>query len=513
MSENKWSMGVKYTDTIKELVEKVEVLQGSTVVPNDKGLLVNGKPVEIIGRGGGGEVYKILNKENKYQAVKIASSGENDSGEHLYFEKFPAGAVKSDALMKMYYASEDGKITVTEYCEKGDLGQLDRAVARELCGDPEKLDKLLGGLGELHDKKCINRDIKPPNIFVREDGSLVIGDPGIMVKCSDDYIISKAIYIGTPDYVGPENASEAECDQRKSDIYGLGMTLFEIHAVSKGKSILKSLFPDSSNGSRIRVSLRAVMDPEDFQSRMRNKLDEADPPLGENMKTFIMRACDPNVKTRASLDELKGIVNKMKKEKKKEMEKKKEKTEETKDLGGGKKEVEDKKVKVETEETKGQKGEKKEVKVKGAKDPEMAKEKVEKKDVKVKGAKDPERVKEEVGKKKVTVAEAGKARLKNGLGESPAIPQGSGSPNNPRVILPPLIKKKKDNQEKSPVTPPDNNRGSAPKNIAVLNILKANGVHSSENTPKDIKITETSAPSVSSAVTSSSPGGGKGPRV
>jgi serine/threonine-protein kinase len=88
------------------------------------------------------------------------------------------------------------------------------------------------GLDAAHRQGVVHRDIKPHNMLILpETGELKIMDFGIArvseVKGGQGGLTTDGTVMGTPDYIPPEQAQGQPADTR-SDIYSLGVVLFEI---------------------------------------------------------------------------------------------------------------------------------------------------------------------------------------------------------------------------------------------------------------------------------------------
>ena len=88
-------------------------------------------------------------------------------------------------------------------------------------------------LQHVHKKGIIHRDIKPANVIISPDSSAAyLVDFGIALTQEDVRKLTKAGYvIGTPAYMSPEQKEGKSLDAR-SDIYSLGLTLYETLAGS-----------------------------------------------------------------------------------------------------------------------------------------------------------------------------------------------------------------------------------------------------------------------------------------
>jgi Serine/threonine protein kinase len=81
------------------------------------------------------------------------------------------------------------------------------------------------GLEAAHNNNIIHRDIKPQNIMISKDGKVKVTDFGIAKAATSNTITSNVM--GSVHYTSPEQARGGYSDA-KSDIYSLGITLFEM---------------------------------------------------------------------------------------------------------------------------------------------------------------------------------------------------------------------------------------------------------------------------------------------
>jgi NIMA (never in mitosis gene a)-related kinase len=90
--------------------------------------------------------------------------------------------------------------------------------------------KVVSALLYLHKNGIVHRDIKPQNIFVREDSSLAVGDFGLSRLPSSSKELADVI-LGTPQYMAPEVVNGNPSYTTKSDIWATGVMFFEISAL------------------------------------------------------------------------------------------------------------------------------------------------------------------------------------------------------------------------------------------------------------------------------------------
>ncbi|MEX2141598.1 MAG: protein kinase [Pirellulales bacterium] len=96
-----------------------------------------------------------------------------------------------------------------------------------------------------HDMGIIHRDIKPANLLLDHAGKLYITDFGLARLSTDAGMTLTGDMLGTLRYMSPEQASGAKLLDERTDIYSLGVTLYELLA-------LRPAFPDNDRQKLIR---------------------------------------------------------------------------------------------------------------------------------------------------------------------------------------------------------------------------------------------------------------------
>ena len=83
-------------------------------------------------------------------------------------------------------------------------------------------------LAAIHSVGVLHRDLKPGNVMLREDGTIVLIDFGLAKQIElDAEITATGEIFGTPYYMSPEQGHGREVDER-TDIYSLGIILYEM---------------------------------------------------------------------------------------------------------------------------------------------------------------------------------------------------------------------------------------------------------------------------------------------
>lgn len=105
-----------------------------------------------------------------------------------------------------------------------DVREKSKRIASEMCN-------VLDGLERIHSFGIVHRDIKPSNIMLEGGKNVKLMDLGI-ARINGGNKFSTVGFIGTPQYASPEQIECGSDDaiDRRSDIYALGITLYELVA-------------------------------------------------------------------------------------------------------------------------------------------------------------------------------------------------------------------------------------------------------------------------------------------
>ncbi|MBI5395746.1 MAG: SUMF1/EgtB/PvdO family nonheme iron enzyme [Verrucomicrobia bacterium] len=193
----------------------------------------------LIGGGGMGAVYKarqpVLDRDVALKV--IAPEVAKDAAYIARFQQEAKSAAKLNHpnIVQVYAAGEDQgtHFLVEEFVEGENLHE---RLARDGRMDPQEALAVCvfvaDGLKYAWDEaRLIHRDIKPANIFLSNKGAVKVGDLGLAKSVGTEggsSLTQSGMAVGTPYYCSPEQArADKEVDFR-SDIYGLGCTLYHM---------------------------------------------------------------------------------------------------------------------------------------------------------------------------------------------------------------------------------------------------------------------------------------------
>ncbi len=191
--------------------------------------------VSELGRGGMGVVYKAHEESlNRFVAIKVL--GEHVCTDPTFVARFvreakAAAALSHPNIIQIFFIGEDeGRhYFVMEYVSGKSLLAMVREEGR--IDNPRAAQYVLqaaNGLAVAHDKGFLHRDIKPANLMVDERGLLKIADFGLALpQDAATRLTATGMLMGTPGYLSPEQC-RGEAVDRRTDIYSLGVTFFEL---------------------------------------------------------------------------------------------------------------------------------------------------------------------------------------------------------------------------------------------------------------------------------------------
>lgn len=226
----------------------------------------------LLGRGGHARVFLARHLHlDRLAAVKILEprpTSSLDLQERFFQEARSADALKHPHIVEIY---DFGRIGESLYLvmEYGNGGSLRRVIREESRGNAPLLSlytkirlvsQAAEALSVAHEAGMIHRDIKPDNILLSISEAPLPEDRRITAKVTDFGLVhlqeggvetAAGTILGTPHYMSPEQCRGEALDAR-SDIYGLGMVLYEL---TTGR------FPFSSNSPTAVIVKHVLEEP------------------------------------------------------------------------------------------------------------------------------------------------------------------------------------------------------------------------------------------------------------
>lgn len=188
---------------------------------------------ERIASGGMGDVWRGTDEVlGRTVAVKIllpALLDEPGFAERFRGEARTMATINHPGVVDVYDYGSDQQVAflVMEYVEGDALSRTLSRVGRLTPGRTMALvAQAAEALHAAHEKGIVHRDVKPGNLLVRPNGTLVLTDFGIARSAMVGQLTAAGTVLGTASYISPEQAA-GQVATPASDIYSLGVVAYQ----------------------------------------------------------------------------------------------------------------------------------------------------------------------------------------------------------------------------------------------------------------------------------------------
>ncbi|HNN94393.1 MAG TPA: protein kinase [Pseudomonadota bacterium] len=202
--------------------------------------------VRPLGQGGMGAVYEAIQEPiGRRVAVKVLlaqHAQDRDAVARFFNEARAVNLIEHPSIVQVsdYGQATDGTVYLAmEYLRGQTLSERLATIAADGKRAPVTevvrwATQLSEALAAAHDKSVIHRDLKPSNVMLVQDSAVAGGmrakllDFGIAKLAQGDSrgTASGAVF-GTPQYMSPEQCAGAGSVDAQTDVYALGVMLFE----------------------------------------------------------------------------------------------------------------------------------------------------------------------------------------------------------------------------------------------------------------------------------------------
>lgn len=246
----------------------------------------------LLGQGGMARVYKGYDATlQRYAAVKVveprllAGQDEDEYRERFLREARAIARINHPAVVSVY---QFGQLDTLYYMAMGfvegdDLREIIKEYNRQKKYMTEKqVLKIIRDIAEAldysHKNGVIHRDVKPSNIMVTADGHAVLTDFGLALSAQEGTLGNT---FGSVHYIAPEQAVSSAQAVPQSDLYSLGVVLYEM---------LTGRVP-FEDASAMSVALKHISDPPPLPSMF-------NPRITPNVEAVLLKALDKDPRKR-----------------------------------------------------------------------------------------------------------------------------------------------------------------------------------------------------------------------
>ncbi len=199
--------------------------------------LANFQIKRLLGHGGMADVYygwdEKLHRPVAIKVFEAETRAKTAQANRFIQEARMMAKWRHDNIIQIYYSGDETGLFyyVMEFVDGYDLASI-----MSVYSDKDELmpiadvlrigDSLASALDYSHVQGVIHRDVKPANVMIaNEDGRVVLGDFGLALDLSKK---SQGEVFGSPHYIAPEQARRSSDAIPQSDLYSLGVILYEM---------------------------------------------------------------------------------------------------------------------------------------------------------------------------------------------------------------------------------------------------------------------------------------------
>ncbi|MFW5708978.1 MAG: serine/threonine-protein kinase [Chloroflexota bacterium] len=193
----------------------------------------------LLGQGGMARVYRGYDAQlDRYSAVKViepnlvASDDEDEYRERFRREARAIARLHHPNVVSVYQFGEMGNLyyMAMGFVEGRDLREILKEHHRNGTQmSSEEILQIVNGIAAAldyaHSQGVIHRDVKPSNIMVTADGRAILTDFGLALNAQEGTVGNT---FGSVHYIAPEQAVSSAQAVPQSDLYSLGVVLFEM---------------------------------------------------------------------------------------------------------------------------------------------------------------------------------------------------------------------------------------------------------------------------------------------
>ena len=189
--------------------------------------------IEKIGDGAFSSVYKAIKKESpNIYAIKVIEKSvliNKDDQNRMQRELDSCAFLRHDSIVPLldFFSDENRFYLVLEYCSGGDLYTFIHTSNRiREVQAASVFYQIVSAVHYIHSMGVAHRDLKPQNILITNFPQVKVTDFGL---CG--YIIDETkmrTFCGSPFYSAPECLKQIQYDGKLSDIWSLGVILYEL---------------------------------------------------------------------------------------------------------------------------------------------------------------------------------------------------------------------------------------------------------------------------------------------
>nr|MDQ3421590.1 serine/threonine protein kinase [Acidobacteriota bacterium] len=196
--------------------------------------------LERVGKGGMGVLYRgvdpVLDREVAIKVMLVDFSEDTEQMRPRFYREAQAAAkLQHSNIVTIFEFAEDNNTPyiVMEFLAGTPLdARMASPIPLSLDDKVNVVAQLCSALHYAHGQGVVHRDIKPANLFILPDGTVKLLDFGV-AKLMTSTLTRQGDVLGSVSYMSPEQVSGSESIDGRSDIFSVGVMLYEMLAGRK----------------------------------------------------------------------------------------------------------------------------------------------------------------------------------------------------------------------------------------------------------------------------------------
>ena len=193
------------------------------------------KILERVGKGGMGVLYRgvdpVLDREVAIKVMLVDFSDDTEQMRPRFYREAQAAAkLQHSNIVTIFEFAEDNNTPyiVMEFLRGTPLdARLASPIPLTLDEKVHIVAQLCTALNYAHEQGVVHRDIKPANLFLLPDGTVKLLDFGV-AKLTTSTLTRQGDVLGSVSYMSPEQVSGSDALDGRSDIFSVGVMLYEL---------------------------------------------------------------------------------------------------------------------------------------------------------------------------------------------------------------------------------------------------------------------------------------------
>jgi serine/threonine-protein kinase len=190
--------------------------------------------LEVLGTGGMGRVYKVRNViSDRVEAMKVVLpdlEGDAELADRFMREIKVQASLDHPNIAALHTALrlDNQLLMLMEYVEGVTIETVLRSGRIPIDKAIDYTAQVLSALSYAHARGVVHRDLKPGNMIVTPSGVVKLMDFGIARMAADRKLTQVGRAVGSLYYMSPEQINGAVDPDPRSDLYSLGISLYEM---------------------------------------------------------------------------------------------------------------------------------------------------------------------------------------------------------------------------------------------------------------------------------------------